>query len=109
MINARALEKAAGLPTNTLGKNYRWADGKPDGKQCHPKHGFAIVQALCKTFGVIEIDGWLFRSEGHLLFASKDVPDRVPEVKEVSPGQFEYMQPQWRAFYDALDFEIYFK
>jgi hypothetical protein len=107
LVNARALEKSAGLPTNTLGKHYRWADGKPDGQQCHPKHGFSIVQALCKVFGAIEIDGWTFKSEGHLLFAFKDVPNRDTEIKEESGG-FEYLQPQWRAFYDALDFEIYF-
>lgn len=58
LINARGLENAAGIPKNTLGKHYRYADGKPDGNQCPQKHFKAIVCALCAAFGDIEID-WL--------------------------------------------------
>lgn len=57
LVNASRLELAAGLPTNTLGKHYRHADGKPNGQPCHPKHFPAIARALCAVFGVIEING----------------------------------------------------
>lgn len=56
LVNASGLEKSAGLPSNTLGKHFRHADGKPDGQPCHPKHFPAIVRALCAVFGVIEIN-----------------------------------------------------
>ncbi len=95
LVNASGLEKAAGLPANTLGKHYRHADGKPNGQPCHPKHFPAIVRALCATFGVIEIDGWRITCdpEGPAIFAIRPIPDRVAETIEVEGG-FEYLQPE---------------
>ena len=57
LIKASKLEKAAGVPSNTLGKHYRYADGKPDGNQCPQKHFKAIMRVLRAAFVDIEIDG----------------------------------------------------
>ena len=109
LVNASGLEQAANIPTNTLGKHYRWADGKPNGQACHPKHFPAIVRALCATFGVIEIDGWRITCdpEGPAIFAICPIPDRVAETIEVEGG-FEYLQPEWRQVYDDFDFYHHF-
>lgn len=110
LVNAKGLEQAAGLPKNTLGKHYRYADSKPDGQPCHSKHFPTIVRALCATFGVIEIDGWRITCdpEGPAIFAIQPIPDRVAETIEVEGG-FEYLQPEWRQVYDDFDFATYFK
>lgn len=110
LVNASGLEKAANLPSNTLGKHYRWADGKPNGQPCHKKHVPAIVRALCATFGVIEIDGWCITCdpEGSAIFAIKPIPGREAETVEVTEGNFEYLQPEWRQVYDDFDFSQYF-
>jgi hypothetical protein len=110
LVNASGLEVAANLPTNTLGKHYRHADGKPNGQPCHSKHFPAIVRALCSIFGTIEIDGWRisFDPEGPAIFAIRPIPDRVAETIEVEGG-FEYLQPEWREVYDDFDFATYFK
>lgn len=109
LVNASGLEKAAGLPSNTLGKHYRHADGKPDGQPCHQKHFPAIVRALCATFGVIEIDGWRITCypDGPAIFTSRQIPGRNPETIEAD-GTFEYLQPEWRQVYDDFDFATYF-
>lgn len=110
LVNASGLEVAAGLPTNTLGKHYRYADGKPNGQACHPKHFPAIVRALCGIFGVIEIDSWRITCdpEGPAIFAIRPIPGREAETVEVD-GIFEYLQPEWRQVYDDFDFATYFK
>lgn len=110
LVNASGLELAANLPTNTLGKHYRWADGKPNGQQCHPKHFPAIVRALCAVFGVIEIGGWRITADpqGPVIFAIRPIPGREAETVEVD-GAFEYLQPEWRQVYDDFDFYTYFK
>lgn len=109
LVNASGLESAAGLPRNTLGKHYRWADGKPNGQECHRKHFPAIVRALCTVFGCIEIDGWRITCDhdGPAIFASKNIPGREPEIVEVD-GTFEYLQPEYRQLYDEFDFATYF-
>ncbi len=109
LVNASGLEAAAGLPRNTLGKHYRWADGKPAGQECHRKHFPAIVRALCAAFGCIEIDGWRITCDpdGPAIFASKAIPGREPEVFDID-GTFEYLQAEYRHLYDDFDFSVYF-
>lgn len=109
MVNASGLEYAAGLPRNTLGKHYRWADGKPNGQECNRKHFPTIVRALCAAFGCIEIDGWRITcdQDGPAIFASKAIPGREPEIVE-GDGAFEYLQPEYRQLYDNFDFSVYF-
>ncbi len=110
LVNARGLEKTARLPGNTLGKHYRYADGKPDGQPCHEKHFTAIVRALCAIFGTIEIGGWRITCdpEGPAIFAIRPIPGRDAECIETENG-FEYLQPEWRQVYDDFDFATYFK
>ena len=105
LVNASGLELAAGLPKNTLGKHYRWSDGKPNGQQCHQSHFPAIVRALCAAFGCIEINGWRITCdpEGPAIFAIKAIPGREAKTVEVD-GTFEYLQPEWRQVYDDFDF-----
>lgn len=109
LVNASALEKAARLPSNTLGKHYRYEDGKLNGQPCNQKHFPAIVRALCATFGMLEIDGWRITCdpEGPAIFAIRPIPDRVAEPVEVE-GRFEYLQPEWRQVYDDFDFYHHF-
>lgn len=111
LVNASGLEKAASLPANTLGKHYRWSDGKQNGQACPPKHFPAIVRALCAVFGTIEIDGWRITCnlDRPAIFAIKPIPDRESETIEVTEGNFEYLQPEWRQVYDDFDFYTYFK
>lgn len=110
LVNASGLETAAGLPKNTLGKHYRWADGKPHGQPCHHSHFPAIIRALCAVFGVVEITGWRITCdpEGPGIFASKPIPGREIETVEVAGGNFEYLQPEWRQVYDDFDVAHYF-
>lgn len=109
LVNASGLEKAAGLPVNTLGKHYRYADGKPNGQPCHPKHFTAIIRALCATFGTIEINGWRITCEpkSPAIFTSKAIPGKKARTTEAG-GTFEYLQPEWRQVYDDFDFMQYF-
>jgi len=109
LVNASGLELAAGLPQNTLGKHYRFADGKPNGQPCNSKHFPAIVRALCATFGCIEIAGWRLTCdpEGPAIFASRPIPGRDIECIETETS-FEYIQPEWREVYDDFDFATYF-
>ena len=113
LVNASGLESAAGLPRNTLGKHYRWADGKPNGQPCHRSHFTAIVRALCAAFGIIEIDGWRITCEpdGPSIFAIRPIPEREVEIKEIQNGStvlYEYKEQQWRRHYDDFDFSQYF-
>lgn len=112
LVNASGLESAANLPTNTLGKHFRWADGKPNGQACNPKHFPAIVRALCAVFGTIEIGGWRITcdQEGPAIFAAKPIPGREIEIIEADGPHvtFEYLQPEWRELYDDFDFATYF-
>lgn len=107
LVNASWLELAAGLPKNTLGKHYRWADGKPNGQQCHQSHFPAIVRALCAIFGVIEIHSWRITCdpEGPAIFTIK--ASREAKTVEVDKT-FEYLQYEWRQVYDDFDFATYF-
>lgn len=109
LVNASGLGSAAGLPRNTLGKHYRWADGKPSGQACRRSHFPAIVRALCGVFGCIEVDGWRLTCDpdGPAIFAARPIPGREVEVIEVEGG-FEYLQPEWRQVYDDFDFSVYF-
>lgn len=111
LVNASGLELAANLPKNTIGKHYRYQDGKPNGQPCHSKHFPAIVRALCAAFGVIEIDGWRITCdpEGPAIFAIRPIPGRKAEITEPKPGTFEYLQAEWRQVYADFDFYTYFK
>lgn len=108
LVNASGLEKAAGLPKNTLGKHYHWADGK-NGQECHRSHFPAIVRALCAAFGCIEVDGWRITCDpdGPAIFTMRQIPGRESECIETENG-FEYLSPEWREVYDDFDFANYF-
>jgi hypothetical protein len=110
LINASGLEKAAKLPKNALGKHYRWADGKDQGRAISIEHGPNIVRALCATFGTIEIDGWNIQARWDEpgIIAYRAIPDRKVKSKEVEKGLFEYNVPQHRELYDDFDFSTYF-
>lgn len=63
LTKAAPLNDLAGLPRNTLGKHYRWVQGKPDGKPCPPKHFPAVVLALVSVFGAVRVGGVLVAGE----------------------------------------------
>jgi hypothetical protein len=113
LINASGLEKAAKLPKNALGKHYRWADGKDQGRAISIEHGPDIVRALCEVFGTIEIGGWTIwaRFEEPGIFGHRPIADREVESKEIEmPGQgthFEYLAPEYRTVWDDFDFATY--
>ena len=109
LVNASGLETAAMLPKNTLGKHYRWADGKPDGKPCSKIHFPAIARSLCAAFGSIDVGGWRITCDpdGPAIFASRPIPGREIESLEVD-GSFEYLKPEWRQVYDDFNFSEYF-
>lgn len=111
LVNASGLEQAAVLPRNTLGKHYRFADGKPHGQPCDQKHFPAIVRALCAVFGVIEVSDWRISCDpdGPAIFAFRSIPGREAETVEINEGKFEYLQPEWRQVYDDFDFTNDFK
>lgn len=111
LVNASGLEKAAKLPRNTLGKHYRWADGKPDGRPCHYSHFPAIVRALCAKFGTVEVGLWRIACDpdGPGIFATRYIPDREPVVTEPEQGTFECLQPEWTMVFDDFDFAIFLK
>lgn len=56
VINASALESAAGLPKNTLGKHYRWVDGLPYGQKISSIHYSSLLTTLYHYFGGFPID-----------------------------------------------------
>ena len=60
---ADRLAKMAGLPSNTLGKHYRWVDGKPDGRPCPVKHQAAVVRALVDVYGAVVVGGEVVTGE----------------------------------------------
>lgn len=108
--NAAGLNAAARLPKNTLGKHYRWEDGKPDGRPILPEHVPNLIRELCRQHGCTELDGWQITCdpEGPAIFASRRIPGRPAEIIEVEPGAFEYLQPEWRQVYDEVDFAYHF-
>lgn len=110
IINARGLEKVARIPKNTLGKHYRWVDQKPDGRPINPDHAPGIVRAICAMFGTIDLDGWRITCdpEGPAIFAIRPISGREAETVELTEGNFEYLQPEWRHVYDDFDFVHYF-
>ncbi len=46
LISPTAVERAAGLPNNALGKHYLWRDGKSKTGRLALKHAPAIYKAL---------------------------------------------------------------
>lgn len=46
LINARGIERAAGIPRNTMGKHYRWQDKLPHGVPLHQKYFDAVLETL---------------------------------------------------------------
>ena len=59
---AAPLNDLAGLPRNTLGKHWRWMQGKPDGRPCPPKHFPAVVRALVSVYGAVRVGGLVVAS-----------------------------------------------
>ena len=107
LINARALEKSAGIPTNALGKHFAWRDGK-EGYQLPPAHIGPIIRALCAVFGNVQIGEvrlYTFENEP-VIIGVMDIGE--PETIEIETGSFEYRQPQRRSLYDPFDFVHYF-
>jgi hypothetical protein len=112
IINAVGLEKAAGLPKNTLGRHYRWADGLPHGQPCSPNHFAPIVRALCEVFGCIEVAGWTVRADRTFFVCIKDIPERsikAKEIKAATSSTFEYKVEQWRCIVDDIDLRDFFR
>lgn len=107
--SAVGLTAAARLPRNTLGKHYRWADGKPDGRPILPEHVPDLIRALCSQHGCIEIDGWRIYAawEDPAIVTIMPIPGREAEIVE-DENSFEYIQPEWRQVYDDFDFAHYF-
>ena len=106
IINARALEKSAGIPINALGKHFAWRDGK-EGYQLPPAHIGPIIRALCAVFGNVQIGEVRLISfpDEPVIIGITDIGE--PETIE-HPGHFEYKQGQRRALYDDFDFVHYF-
>ena len=46
IINNTGLEKAAGIPKNTLVKHFAWIDGKEHGQPIHEKHYHGVLKVL---------------------------------------------------------------
>lgn len=109
VLNATGLEQAAGLPRNTLGKHFRFIDGKPHGQALHWSHVGPIVRALCAVYGTITINGWAINCEpgDPAIIAVRGIPGREVQCLETENG-FEYLAPQWRQVYDDFDFAHYF-
>lgn len=108
IVSASVLEREAKLPKNCLGKHYAWADGK-EGWPCNPDHVPAIIRAICRIFGTIEIDGWrvTVSDDSPGFFFSRPIPGRDAQVVEVD-GVFEYHQPEWRMVYGENELHQFF-
>jgi len=108
IVNAVGLEKAAGLPNNTLGRHYRWADKLPHGQPCSPNHFAPIVRALCEVAGCVEVAGWTVRANKTLFICVKDIPNRQVKFKEVrteTSSTFEYKFEQWQCLLDDIEMQ----
>lgn len=46
VVNADALERKAGIPSNTIAKHWLWLDGNEHGRKCPEKHLKAVAEAL---------------------------------------------------------------
>lgn len=103
LINAKALEVAAGLPANTLGKYFSGQSELPE------KHIPAIVRALCSAFGPISIGGYTIHANNTepAIIVIWPIPGRDITVTE-SGGAFQYHETQYREVYDDFDFVTYF-
>ncbi len=111
LVKASALEKIAGLPINSLGKHYRWIDGKKDGFPINPDHAPQIFRALCSIFGSVEVEGWrIVAGDEPAIITIKAIPGRDAEIVEAEGPHltFEYLQPEYRNLYDNFDFVHYF-
>lgn len=107
LINAVGLNEEAKLPDNTLGKHFRWVDGKPDGQRMPLKHIPNVIRALNAAGMIPVIDGWSFYGEfGHSTITAIK---QVGEPKVIEKGNaFEYEQKQYRNLIDEIDFLTYF-
>lgn len=114
VINAKGLEELAKLPKNSLGKHYRWLDGKKDGRKISATHYTNILRALCETFNAeITIGGWKCYStfDSPAILAVMEIPDRLEIVEildESGNSIFEYRPVQYRQIFDDFDFPVYF-
>lgn len=112
IVNAVGLEKASGLPNNTLGRHYRWADGLPHGQPCSPNHFAPIVRALCEVFGCIEVAGWTVRAFDTHFLCVKTIPGRqlkIKEIKSEASSSFEYKEDQYRAIVEDYHLRGFFR
>lgn len=113
LTKASVLEKMAGLPINSIGKHYRWIDGKQDGFPINPNHAPQIFRALCAIFGSVEVEGWrILSGDEPAIITIKSIPGRAAEMveqeDEIGNVFFEYFQPEYRNLYDDFDFVHYF-
>lgn len=99
LINAKALERLAKVPANTLGKHYRWVDQKPNGQRCAVAHYAAILKTLAEIFGAVVIDGSRIQVEGFSFYVTND----LPQVKKVRGEESLYWQMQMKDVCDAFD------
>ena len=107
VINTSALEKSAGIPKNTLGKHYRYIDGKPSGQKCPPHHFGALARALCQLFGCIKFNDWTIQTDGTILLIKKNKPNTTPVITENPPGTFEYSVIEYRDVLDDSDLQCF--
>lgn len=103
--NAAAINAAAKLPKNTLGKHYRWVDEKPNGQPFAPRHSFALVRALALVNGgSIEMDGHTIRAisvdPGCLILEWAAGEDEMFETE----NSFQYRRILNKSLYDVFDF-----
>lgn len=70
------LNKAAGLPANTIGKHYAWADGKQKYGYCSHKHAPDIVSALCAQFGGVICGEYFLEDLGEPMGFAANTPIR---------------------------------
>jgi|GEM_PF-4662266 len=113
LISATALEDAAGIPKNTLGKHYRWVDGKANGQAISDKHAPNIVRALCSVFGMIKIGNNVivasFEDPAIIIIRPTGELEDIEVTAENGSSYFLYKEEQSRDVYDDFDFEQFFK
>jgi hypothetical protein len=101
LLSLQALERASGLPKNTLGKHRAWERGNRDGIELPIRYAFPIVRTMAEAFGSVSFGGWTFTTDGIALMGSRDLGEA--EVTEVD-GMFTYAQTQAREVWDSFDF-----
>lgn len=106
LINVSGLEKAAGLPQNTLQHHYAWARDPEKGRFLYWEHWISIIRALSKVGDVI-IDNMRFVADDESPAVFGIVSAGVPTIEEDGDG-FKYQQPEYRTIFDAFDLYEHF-